>query len=104
MTTAVTAKDLDRSGIAANSLDKSSLLQDKSGLDMQHEEAHNNGKELQNDEEHIHLWFINEALDDPSLHNELLYIKLRARVTAFFTKHEHDKTLAISNPAKAELL
>ena len=59
---------------------------------------------MQDDEHGIILWFINEALDDPSLHNELMYIKLKTRIAAFFAKFERDKTLAITNPAKQELL
>ena len=45
---------------------------------------------------------LQQSLDDPQLLEEPMYIKLRARITAFFLKHEVDRLAAKKNPEKAK--
>lgn len=107
MATAVTNKDLDKSGLMANSLDNSHINHNKS---VNENAAEGVGDKLYSDEihdeeilQHPTFKVLQQTLEDPQLLDEPMYIKLRARITAFFVKHELDrKRAAKKNPATEE--
>lgn len=45
---------------------------------------------------------LQQTLEDPQLLDEPMYIKLRARITAFFIKHELDRKRAIKKNVTTE--